>query len=82
MDVISGDTINERYKVEFALHQLHHAEKEKYFKNYWLSPDRKTEVGFILDLGCKDSFNTVELVNTHNSNSKDRSTKQFHAFLR
>ena len=37
---------------------------------------------FLLDLGCEDSFNTVELVNTHNGPNKDRSTERFQIFLR
>ena len=78
--VISGDIYenDQRFKVEFA---LHHAEKEEWGKNYWLSPHQKTGGEFILDLGCEDSFNTVELVNTHNNGAKDRSTKKFQVFL-
>ena len=79
MGVISGDIYDERFKVEFA---LQYAEIEESGKNFWLSPNENVGSEFILDVGCEDSFNTVELVNTHNSHSKDRSTKQFHAFLR
>ena len=69
---------DQRFKVENV---LYHAEKEEWGKNYWLSPEQA--VGeFILDLGCEDSFNTVELVNTHNAYHKDRSTKRFQVFLR
>ena len=53
---------------------------EEFGKNYWLSPNGGGE--FILDLGCEDSFDTVELVNTHNAGAKDRSTKEFQIFLR
>ena len=53
---------------------------EEFGKNYWLSPNGGGE--FILDLGCEDSFDTVELVNTHNTQHRDRSTKEFQVFLR
>ena len=79
MGVISGDIYDQRFKVEFA---LHHAKKEEFGKNYWLSPNREEGGEFILDLGCEDSFDTVELVNTHNAGAKDRSTKEFQVFLR
>ena len=81
MRVISGDIYenDQRFKVEFA---LRHAEKEEWGKNYWLSPHQKAGGEFILDLGCEDSFNTVELVNTHNNGANDRSTKRFQVFLR
>ena len=79
MRVVSGDIWDQRFKVEFA---LHHANKEEFGKNYYLAPEKKVGGGFLLDLGCKQSFNTVELVNTHNANHKDRSTKRFQVFLR
>ena len=77
--VISGDIYDQRFPVEFALQR---AKKEEFGKNYWLSPDRKAGGEFILDLGCEESFNTVELVNTHNHYHKDRATKRFQVFLR
>ena len=55
---------------------------EEFGTNYWLSPNREEGGEFILDLGCEDSFDTVELVNTHNVHYKDRSTKEFQVFLR
>ena len=79
MKDISGDIYDERFKVEFA---LHHANKDDFGKNYWLAPDGNSGGEFLLDLGCEDSLNTVELVNTHNAGHKDRSTKRFQIFLR
>ena len=79
MRVVSGDMINERFPVEFA---LHHADKDELEKNYYLTPNGRVGGEFLLDLGCEDSFNTVELVNTHNDQIRDRSTKRFQVFLR
>ena len=79
MRVVSGDIYDQRFKVEFV---LHHANKDELGQNYYLTPDRRAGGEFILDLGCKDSFNTVELVNTHNAHHRDRSTKRFQVFLR
>ena len=79
MRVVSGDMFDQIFKVEFA---LHHAEKDEYGKNYYLTPGGQVGAEFLLDLGCEDSFNTVELVNTHNAQYRDRSTKRFQVFLR
>ena len=75
---VSGDIYDERFKVAFV---LHHATKEE-VGNYWLAPGGKTGGEFLLDLGCEDSFNAVELVNTHNAYARDRSTQRFQVFLR
>ena len=79
MKVISQDSYSDNFKVELA---LRYADKDEHGKNYFLTPDRQVGGGFVLDLGCEDSFNTVELVNTHNANYKDRSTKEFQVYLR
>ena len=76
--VVSGDIYDERFKVEFV---LLHANKEG-GGNYFLTPDEQDGGEFLLDLGCEDSFETVELVNTHNAGGRDRSTKGFQVFLR
>ena len=75
--VVSGDH-NERFKVEFAL--LHTNEEE--VGNYFLFPYEQDGGEFLLDLGCEDSFETVELVNTHHAERRTRSTKGFQVFLR
>ena len=75
--VVSGDVYDQRFKVEFG---LHHAILEEE-GTFYLSPNQ-AEGEFILDLGCEDSFDTVELVNTHNSVSRDRSTQKFQVSLR
>ena len=56
--------------------------KEEHGKNYWLMKDKETGRGFVLDFGTVKIFNLVELVNTHNAQSKDRSTKEFKVKLR
>ena len=45
--------------------------------NYWLAPDNKTGAQFILDLGQLVKVRNIVLVNTHNGNKRDRSTKGF-----
>ena len=79
--MISGEfyASDARWKVS---HLLTRSLKEEFGKNYWLALDQKAGGEFILDLGCEDSLNTVELVNTHNAYHKDRSTQRFHVFLR
>ena len=72
--VVKQDSLN---KVKFgAKNVLVHNKDEKLAKGYWLSP---TEAGgsFVLDLGCDHHFRAIELVNTHNSDNRDRSTKDF-----
>ena len=85
VEVISGDILTNdgKFKVEFA---LQHDMEEEFGMNYWASPDHWDIAdgagAFILDLGCEDSFDTVELVNTHNADKKNRATKRFKVFLR
>ena len=78
MRVVSGEIYDQRFKVEFS---LQHAKKEE-AGNYYLTPDKQDGGEFLLDLGCEESFETVELVNTHNAGIRDRSTKGFQVFLR
>ena len=79
MRVISGDVIDasERFKVEFVLEYSNTEESG----NFWLAPNYQVGVGFILDLGCEDSYDTVELANTHTGRWRDRSTQKFQVFL-
>ena len=56
--------------------------KEIHGKNYWLTPDKATGQEFMLDFGTEKTFNLVQLVNTHNGFSKDRSAKEFKVYLR
>ena len=85
VEVISGDILTNdgKFKVEFA---LQHDQEEEYGENYWLSSNHWDIAdgggAFILDLGCEDSYDTVELVNTHNADKKNRATKKFQVFLR
>ena len=50
--------------------------------NIWLLPNKATGKGFMLDFGFVKPFNLIELVNTHNAQFKDRSTKEFKVYLR
>ena len=44
--------------------------------NYWILPNYSTGI-FILNLGCKQKFSGIRLVNTHNAEHKTRATKKF-----
>ena len=50
--------------------------------NIWLLPNKATGKGFMLDFGFVKPFNLIELVNTHNAQFNDRSTKEFKVYLR
>ena len=54
---------------------------EKREDNYWLAPDSGGEKQFILDLHKQRLINTILLVNIHNADSNDRSTKEFKVLL-
>ena len=73
VSVESGDQYNNDYRTEFLLNK---EDKEVAGHNYWLGPDVKTG-SFILDLGCDSKISMVQLINTHNANAHDRSTKEF-----
>ena len=49
--------------------------------NYWLAPNYKDEAEFVLSLGCEQTVNLVELVNTHNGFARDRATKELKVFI-
>ena len=70
--VVSGDEHDPKTTVRNLLSR---AEKEL-VGNFWLAPTRK-QASFILNLGCKMNVKGVKLVNTHNRQFRDRSTKQF-----
>ena len=48
---------------------------EVHHENYWLAPHGKP-AEFVLDLGCNKIVNVVKLVNTHNGDHRDRSSKE------
>ena len=70
---MSGDTWSADFPVKFLLTR---EDKDIYGKNYWLGPEQRA-CNFILNLGCSQTINGIQLVNTHNDVYKDRSTKQF-----
>ena len=78
---MSGDTYDHRFTVE-AL--LTHEEKDiwdgKHVANYWLAPNSKGGT-FILNLGCRQTFDGIQLVNTHNVQARDRASKRFRHIL-
>lgn len=41
-------------------------------KQYWLSPNRKRNRGFVVDVGCKRRITSIQLQNTHNGACNDR----------
>lgn len=45
--------------------------------NYWLGPDGVATSYFVLDLGAAYQLDQIDLFNTHNWESMDRSTKDF-----
>ena len=75
----SGDSQDEKYFP--ASNILTRQMTEEWGKSYWLSPYKRSGQ-FFLDLGCEETINTVELVNTHNAHGKDWSTEGFHIFVR
>ena len=54
---------------------------EKRAENYWLARNLSADDGFILDLHKQRLINTILLVNIHNADSNDRSTKEFKVLL-
>ena len=49
--------------------------------NYWLAPNRKINVGFILELPVVTRVRYIFMVNTHNGFMLKRATKEFKVFL-
>ena len=70
---------NDIYSVQNLLTR---SRKKEERGNYWVLPDKATGQGFMLDFDTVKKFNFVQLVNTHNAESRDRSTKQFKILLR
>ena len=68
---------------EFAVQNIltrNYAEPAKHGTGFWLGLDG-TKAWFIIDLGCSMSFTGIQLINTHNSGARDRSTKEFRYVL-
>ena len=79
MTVYSGDVFglgnDNRFKVSNVLQVPNY---EDYANNQWLiSPGQRGSI--VLNLGCRDSYSSVELVNVFGFNW---STKRFKVFLR
>eukprot|EP00092_Neocalanus_flemingeri_P012747 GFUD01013736.1.p1 GENE.GFUD01013736.1~~GFUD01013736.1.p1 ORF type:complete len:403 (-),score=79.02 GFUD01013736.1:170-1258(-) len=76
---VTGDNYDGRFTVENLLTIQN---KELVVDNkatYWLSPNARTAT-FILNLGCRETFDSIRLVNVHNRDYKDRATKQFRLY--
>ena len=50
------------------------------YANYWATPVDQGGA-FVIDMGCSNSYNTLELVNTHSADLRDRTTTAFSLFL-
>ena len=78
--VVSGDFRDQRFVVENILTQdaketpAHPDNTNK--TNYWLAKNQ-FRGGFVLDLGCEQTFQAVKLINTHNRWCKCIAAKQF-----
>ena len=78
--VVSGDTLNNNFRVCRVLKRSLVEERSSGGQfSYWLAPNGGGQ--FILSMK-EDLYDAVELVNTHNSNYKDRATKHFRVSLR
>ena len=66
--VVSGDVYNDYFSVENLLTNKN--------KRIWLSPLGNSG-SFILNLGCKQTIEPVQLVNTINRGYRNVATKQF-----
>ena len=74
MSVVSGDIYSPNFQVEniFTLDDVENS-------NHWLTPDQSGGA-FILNFGCTPTFQAIVLVNTHNAQHRDRSTRHFRFF--
>ena len=74
MSVVSGDIYSPNFPVEniFTLDDVENS-------NHWLTPDQSGG-SFILNFGCGPTFKAIVLVNTHNAQHRDRSTRHFRFF--
>ena len=75
MNPITENSLGEKFTVKNILRK----DPIKDTKS-WLGPD-KSNGNFVLDFGCFKKINMLELVNTHNENKRDRSTKDFKVYL-
>jgi len=79
MSVVSGDVWrnDKRLSAFFGVDNIftHNKAERNSFAGYWLAPERTAT--FIVNLGCQQDFSAIRLVNTHNQDIRDRSTKTF-----
>ena len=73
MTVVSGDIYDDKFNVQNLLTLEN---PEVWGENYWLAP-LYTKGTFILNLACRISFTSIQLVNTHNGVGKNCATRQF-----
>ena len=75
--VVSGDIYDNRFAVENLLtRQEIEGTDENGIRNYWINVNNQA-ASFILNLGCKQTFKGIQLVNTHNSKGQNQGTKTF-----
>ena len=77
MSVVSGDFYysNTLFTVD-KIFTNNNGEPGHIHGSYWLGIEQKAST-FVLNLGCQLRFEGIQLVNTHNSGWRDRSTKRF-----
>ena len=76
MHVVSGDKYDAMFPVDSLLTRDAKEAVRDNKANYWLAPN-KAKGSFILNLGCKQTIQGIELVNIHNRWAKDRASKHF-----
>jgi len=81
--VVSGDAwkTNKFLTAYFDVENIFsHNKNELGYEGYWLAPTQSIST-FIINLGCSQEISALKLVNTHNQNHRDRSTKTFRVSL-
>ena len=76
MSVAYGDVNSEHYAVENLLTWSKKEVLDGENTNYWMG-QKQTSATFILNLGCVQNFEEIQLVNFHNAHGRSRSTRRF-----
>ena len=75
MKIVYADSLKEDMGLAVNIFTLNQ-EEQNCFKNYWLAKE-KINSTFIMNLGCQQTFEGIQLVNTHNYVHRNRATKRF-----
>ena len=76
MSVAFCDVNSEKDAVENLLTWSKKEVRDGENTNYWMG-QKQTSAAFILNLGCVQNFEEIQLVNFHNGDARNRSTKRF-----